>query len=172
MLQSSGEHNRCARIFLRMKAKILKKFEDEVMELERELHHELPEGNPARARARRPARERGISGGERSAGHRQCAHRHAEEADCRDLDHESRQDSARSRGIRIDRPAARRQRRLDHLSARHARGSRRGEGAHLDQLADWPRHRRQERRRRDQVITPNGTRNFEIVKLVTIHDEA
>src|SRR4029079_4187869 len=41
-LQSSAEHSRCAKIFCRMKAKILKKFEDEVAGLERELHHDLP----------------------------------------------------------------------------------------------------------------------------------
>jgi transcription elongation factor GreA len=42
VLQSSGEHNRCARIFFRMKARILKKFEDEIADLERELHRDLP----------------------------------------------------------------------------------------------------------------------------------
>ena len=41
-----------------------------------------------------------------------------------------------------------------------------------DQLAHRPRHRRQDHGDEINVTTPNGTRNFEILKLITVHDEA
>ena len=64
------------------------------------------------------------------------------------------------------------QRTDDRLSARDAGRRRPRARADFDRVADRPRARRQGRRRRSHGHRrPNGSRRFEIVKLVTIHDE-
>ncbi len=71
------------------------------------------EGDQARARARRSARERGIPGGEGAAAAGRVAHQHAAEARRRDRADQGRSHSARPRRLRLDARRHRRQRRED-----------------------------------------------------------
>src|SRR5437588_1878127 len=171
-LRPSGEHTRCVNIFLSMKAKILKKFEDEVALLERELKTELP-------REIQRARELGDL--------RENAEYHAAK---------DRQTIVNSRIAmlkkRIAEIAIMNLDKIPHDKAAF------GSTVHLNEdngerviyqlvmpeeadaakgliSTSSPIGRAIVGKTEGdaiKVVTPNGTRRFEIVKLVTIHDEA
>ena len=155
-----------------MKAKILKKFEDEVADLERELHHELPK-EIQRARELGDLRENAEY---QAAKDRQgivnariaMLKKRIGEISIMNLDkipHDRaafgstvhlREDNGEAIVYQLVMPeeadAA-----TGHISTSSPIGRAivgKNEGDEI------------------KVVTPNGTRNFEIVKLVTIHDEA
>ena len=121
-----------------MKAKILKKFEDEVALLERELKTELPR-EIQRARELGDLRENAEY---HAAKDRQTIvnsriamlKKRIAEIAIMNLDKIPHDKAAFGSTVHLD----------EDLSARDAGGSRRGERAHLHQLAHRPRHRRQD----------------------------
>ena len=155
-----------------MKGKILKRFEEEIAALERELKMELPK-EIQRARELGDLRENAEY---QAAKERQTLvnarigmlKRRMNEIALMNMD----RIPARQGGVRLHRHAARVDGPGDRLPARDARRRRRREGADLHVVADRPRHPQPRRRRRDRRSRrPRGARKFEIIKLVTIHDE-
>src|SRR5687768_13913888 len=103
-----------------------------------------PEGDPARSRARRFARERRVPGGEGASDLRQRAHRHVETAPKRDRADEPGSNSSRQGGVRLEGDAAG-ERSGDGLRAGDAGGCGCRKGPHLDLVADRSSHSEQGR---------------------------
>src|SRR5438094_1040240 len=93
----------------------------------------------ARARARRSARERRIPRRQGAPAARRIADQHAPEARLGDRPAQRRSHPEGSGRLRLDAARGRTHRRQARLPARHARGRRRRQGPHLDDLADRPR---------------------------------
>ena len=133
-----------------MKARILKRLEDEVGGARPRAADGAAQGDPAGPRTGRPERERRVPGREGAPVLRAGAHGHAAQADGRDLADEPRPAAHRPRGVRLDRASSRTAtgRRIS-LPAGDARRRRRDEGADFDQFAHRQGDRRQAGRRRD-----------------------
>ena len=153
-----------------MKDRLIKKFEDEITALDRELKLELPK-EIKRARELGDLRENAEY---QAAKERQTL----VEARISMLQKRVREIALinvdripqRPRRLRIDAARARGHRR-DGLPARDAGRRRRREGADLHDLADRPRDPQQGAGRRSQGGDAGRQAQFEIVKLVTIHDD-
>ena len=135
-----------------MKDRLIKKFEDEIQTLDRELKLELPK-EIKRARELGDLRENAEY---TAAKERQrlvesrisMLQKRVSEIAL----HQRRSDSDRPRRLRIDAARRREQRREAGVSARHARGRRRRQGPHLDDVADRPRVSEQGTRRLGKVV--------------------
>ena len=75
-------------------------------------------------------------------------------------------DRLNHRGLRLH------QRRGDRVQAGDQRRIRRDQGTYLHHVTDRPRPARKKVGDISEVVTPNGKRELEVLKLITIHDEA
>src|SRR5712691_1910371 len=101
------------------------------------------EGNQARARAGRPARERGVPCREGAPAPRRIADQHAPEARVRDRAAPRRSHPEGSRRLRLDAPRRRGKRRAARLSTLDARGRQRRQVPHLHDVPERPRAEQQ-----------------------------
>ena len=155
-----------------MKARILKKFEDEIHQLDRELKTELPK-EIKRARELGDLRENAEY---QAAKERQrlvesrisMLQKRVSEISLMNMDKIPHDRVGFGSTVHLKDP----QRRADDLPAGDARGCRRRSGTDLDGVADRARPLNKEEGDEALVTTPNGSRRFEVVKLVTIYDEA
>ena len=155
-----------------MKERILKRFNDEIATLERELKVELPK-EIQRARELGDLRENAEY---KAAKERQdivnariaMLKKRVGEISLMNMERIPHGKAGFGSTVELRTP----QRRQDRLSAGDARRGRRREGHDLDLVANRPGHPQQRRRRRDSRNDANGgKKTFDLIKLTTIHDE-